>query len=145
MTRHLEWQETYRIGFDRIDSDHQKLVGLTNDVFEAFEEGDIEAIRGHVFNGLMDYVEVHFAREEAAMAASNYPYLEAHIQRHQKMKEELLSFQKFFALISTQEVEELFRSFLQNWLFDHILKEDMGYRETMEAHRQVVEAALERG
>ena len=67
----LNWTENMSVGSSIIDSDHRALIDLINKVGDiATGKGNAEI--GEVLDGLIAYVEYHFAREEKMMTAARY-------------------------------------------------------------------------
>ena len=61
----MVWNDRLMTGIAAIDSDHKKLVGMVNALYEAIQAGKgREEVQG-VLAGLGDYTRVHFGREEA--------------------------------------------------------------------------------
>ena len=59
----LNWTENMSVGSSIIDSDHSALIDLINKVgYIATGEGNDEI--GEVLDGLIAYVEYHFARKK---------------------------------------------------------------------------------
>lgn len=123
---YIDWSEQYEVGIELIDSDHQKLVGLLNQVVSAanFHMGD-NYLRG-VIGELIDYTKYHFEREENLMKENGYPDLEAHIDQHKSMIEQV---DQFHARIEKSpncgdNVCMDIHLFLKSWLLNHITHTD---------------------
>ncbi len=71
----IDWNDSYRVGDDRIDVQHQKLFALANDVIQA---RSLSAVRLH-FMYLYEYVHEHFTDEEALMRNAGYARLKVHV------------------------------------------------------------------
>lgn len=61
----ISWKEEYEIGIDQVDDQHQMLVGLLNEFYDAMDEGRGRDEVGTVIADLEEYVEFHFNSEEA--------------------------------------------------------------------------------
>ena len=62
----VSWSSQYSVGIATIDSEHQKLIALINDLHAAMKEGG-EAAMGKILDGLAAYTVSHFANEEKLM------------------------------------------------------------------------------
>lgn len=130
----IEWSNDWLIGHTAIDFDHQTLVNITNQIYDMRRQPKVsnEEI-GRCMNQLADYVERHFAREEAIFSKTAYPLVEDHLKMHrdlEKVAREICDlYRREPDLLNFDEVTE----FLRRWLIDHILKHDMGYKKYLPA------------
>ncbi len=79
------------------------------------------------FEVLINYVDIHFEREETLMAASGYEELDAHKAEHHQLTRRVKFYKDSYD--RGPEVFDLddFMSFLAVWLSNHILLADMDY------------------
>lgn len=132
----IAWRDAMSTGVTGLDNDHKNLIAMINGVEQALS-GFIPSTIGKLFDDLMAYVEAHFAREEKVMSALNFPEIEAHHKLHQDLaaKAHLLE-SKFKAATTDDErrkVGTVLNSFLQEWLVNHILKEDLKLKSLVPA------------
>lgn len=124
----FEWTQEYSVENPLLDSQHQKLFDIINELFDSMtkkaELSKIEAI----FASLESYGTEHFAEEEKLMRQASYPHLEAHQKEHAdfferiaQLKNQLRSGEKVY----TVPIETLI--FIRNWLKQHILHKDKLY------------------
>ena len=122
------WEKKYDTGIPEIDHDHQGLVKLINDLYEAMQDGSGGALLLPIFSALKHYTENHFAREEAYMDACNAPDRKNHLHEHQKMAAKLAELEtrhrRGEAAISLQTL-----TFLRDWLKNHICAVDQAMTE----------------
>ena len=113
------WDESYETGIAEIDRDHEALVNLINDLYEAMQDGSGGALLLPIFSALKHYTATHFAKEEGYMLKSNAPDQEKHIQEHKLMVAKLADLERRHrngeAAISLQAL-----TFLRDWLKNHI-------------------------
>ena len=113
------WDEKCNTGIAEIDRDHQGLVDLINDLYEAMQDGSGGALLLPIFSALKHYTETHFAREERFMVDCDAPDQARHIQEHQQMMAKLADLESRHrqgeAAISLQTL-----TFLRDWLKNHI-------------------------
>lgn len=129
----IEWKESFSVGVDIIDEDHKVLIELVNGCLAASANGNLLEING-IFRDLEHYTSFHFHREEEMMAACGYENIGEHKVLHENLISDLddCRAQALWERTATEDSE--FVKFLRTWLFKHILKEDMQYRESMQAH-----------
>jgi len=118
----LIWTTTMRTGIDVIDNDHQVLIMLLNRASNLYAD---DPQITEIVDELIDYTEYHFKREERIMEISQYPDIGNHKEHHTN----LINMVKQLAADchnnhSINTVNAL-RHFLRNWLFNHIIKEDL--------------------
>lgn len=118
-----EWKADYAIGIERIDSQHQKLVRLLRTLQNAVEAGEPESVLGNAIRELVDYTNTHFADEEKLMELIGYKNIDNHRSLHKDMvaqiRQILIDMKKGETLDPTRLI-----AYLEDWLVDHIRKED---------------------
>ena len=113
------WDDSCKTGIAEIDQDHEGLVNLINDLYEAMQDGSGGALLLPIFSALKHYTETHFAKEERYMLECNAPDQEKHIQEHQLMAAKLADLERRHrsgeAAISLQAL-----TLLRDWMKNHI-------------------------
>lgn len=128
MGNRFEWRESFNIGVDSIDKEHQQLFKIINKLF-AFQEEEkdsqwlcqegIKFFEGHALK--------HFASEEAYMESIHYGGLEQHRQLHKSFREITLPALEA-ELERTGYAYDAVGHFLgvcTGWLIGHTLTEDL--------------------
>ena len=82
-------------------------------------------ITTRTFSSFTDYTQYHFTREDALMEACEYPGLENHRELHRRLTSDLIDLDDTWKKERSQETFVEFRKFLKDWLFDHILNQDV--------------------
>jgi len=117
------WDEAFNTGIDKIDQDHQALVKLINDLYEAMQDGSGGALLLPIFSALKRYTENHFNQEEQHMIECQAPDQEKHFQQHRTMAAKLADRESRHRhgeeAISLQTL-----TFLRDWLKNHICDVD---------------------
>ena len=79
-------------GIRQIDEEHEKLFRLINEILELLQN-EILQDKYHqvqeILGELKQYADVHFANEEAHMAAINDPELEFQKRQHMEFREKI--------------------------------------------------------
>jgi len=122
----IVWEDEYRLGHEKIDSQHQQIIEMINDLYEARFYKKEQMVVSEVIERMCHYVTEHFQDEELLMAAIGYPDLEIHQSEH-----------KFFIAKASQlcprrgdgnvDIDDLM-VFLKDWLLEHIAKTDHQYK-----------------
>ena len=126
----IVWEDSWNVGITEIDDDHKKLVSLLQKLFGALIAAQGAEYVKTIFFELIDYTRYHFEREEEIYKEYNYDELEHHKQLHQDLIQQVLDISK--ELLSegeTEKVSDDFFEFLKHWLVDHILDEDLKFKE----------------
>ncbi|MDR0636973.1 MAG: bacteriohemerythrin [Treponema sp.] len=125
---YVAWSKNYETGIPLIDTQHKKLLVLTNQLYTACLAGRETAtefflVAVHEF---VDYVQEHFSAEEELMAQSGYSRLAEHKAKHDEFANKLLS--------ETQEMKAgkpmvplTFLHYLRDWILSHIAIDDMDF------------------
>ena len=72
---YLQWTDKLSVNIEEIDSQHQDLITLINDVFKAVEIGKGDDILGEALSELIEFTKIHFATEVRLMKIHDYPDL----------------------------------------------------------------------
>jgi hemerythrin-like metal-binding protein len=123
----VEWQGCYSVGNERIDQQHQRLVGLINQLGEAMDTGAERPTLMKILNSLAGYTKTHFSEEERLMEERGYPELASHKEEHVVLNRRLADFYREFYTTSRPQSAEVM-VFLQGWLYNHILEKDKLYQ-----------------
>ncbi len=125
----IEWSKDLEIGVPFVDADHKVLINLLNQVDDCITEQEESTVLGSVLEALVSYTEYHFAREEKLMELANFENIDEHKAVHAQLFHKVRSiYHSFAADHESVQVEDV-RSFLQKWLTQHILGEDVKYRD----------------
>jgi hemerythrin-like metal-binding protein len=125
-TNLVTWSAQYSVGIARMDSEHQKLIGLVNDLYSAMLEGRGRDVVGPTLDGMATYTVAHFANEERLMRVHSYPDYEPHKAEHDRLAQQVKHLQDEFREGKPIVSREVMR-FLQHWLVDHIVGVDKKY------------------
>lgn len=123
----MTWNEKMAVGVNLLDTDHQKLVGMLNELYDAVTKGHGKESLGKVLDGLVDYTKIHFAHEETFFAQTNYPEAAAHKKEHDALTQQVLEVQKKYKSGVTTTLSLEVMNFLKNWLVNHIQASDKKY------------------
>ncbi len=120
----MEWKDSFSTGIKKVDDEHKVLVGMIDRLEKAMERGEAEEVLGPVLRNLVEYVRFHFRNEEEVMARINFPDLRRHKVLHRDLVNEVARILNDLKRDRLWTIPELV-GFLQHWLADHILGEDV--------------------
>ena len=114
----IEWKDSYRIGDEAIDRQHQELFELANAMFVARDQAALRlcAIK------LYQHVREHFADEEALMKMVGFPGYQAHVESHNRILKNLGEVSHSIGK-DAMDPKVVFE-FLTDWGLNHIPKDD---------------------
>ena len=126
----LEWKDAYSVGVETLDQDHKRLIDVINRVAATEERGGSVAWAVHE---LAEYARVHFRREERMMQSAGYAEFTAHVKEHKAFLEWLRSVGSALSLDAQAQfyLAATIKSHLREWLDEHILRSDMGYKPAL--------------
>lgn len=129
----LDWKQEYSVKVEEIDNQHKILVSIIADLMTAINEKKIHSQVEDILSRLIEFAEEHFFTEEKYFKKFNYEKAKEHVTEHEKFKETIKDFNKRF---EKNEIEISFEliDFLEDWLLDHLLKQDQKYVECFQEH-----------
>lgn len=118
----LEWNNSYHVGIETIDSEHKLLLSLIEKYFTS-ESGDEE---DYAYNGLIRYIRDHFANEEETIRKHNVTNDEEHKQSHTQLFNRITELHT--GVILGSYIKEDFLDFFMDWFKSHITQLDTHFR-----------------
>ena len=122
----MNWNDNLSVGIDAMDTQHKKLVNLTNQLFDAMKQGKGKEVLEGVLSELVSYTQEHFSAEERLMQEHSYPALAGQKAQHQELLAQVSEFSNKLKAGELGISIDLC-DFLQKWLKVHICKEDKQY------------------
>ena len=123
----IVWKKEFSVGVERIDSQHRRMIELTNELYSSLREdsGEKDKTR-RVLSSLQEYAALHFSDEEYLMRAVGYPDYESHKRDHDWMTGKVAVFVAQYRKDREDLTFEIF-TFLKKWWTDHITGMDRKY------------------
>ena len=120
----LTWNASFEIGIAAIDEEHRTIVENFEKLYLLMMSGQGHGFYTELLTFLNQYIETHFANEEAFQKSIGYDRIDEHVKRHQFFKEKILSMiEAQTSPISNADLIKL-NLFIKDWLIQHILNED---------------------
>lgn len=122
--KRLVWDPKYTVHVEELDTQHQKLFSITNDVLDLYENGS-----GELYPSLKDLVEylcTHIRSENEVMLDCSYPGYAEQNSQHVAFIDKMQSFLKTYKG-SDQDLTFKILSYLQNWIYSHTITMDQKY------------------
>jgi hemerythrin len=121
----VTWSPSYAIGIKLIDEQHQGLIRLTNELFlSCLKGGDVANARFlKAIRETVQYVQYHFATEEAIQKRIHFPGYAEHKKQHESfVKEVLIAVAEFNS--GKKFLPNKFAKYLRDWVLSHIAVSD---------------------
>ncbi|MBW8192849.1 bacteriohemerythrin [Neiella marina] len=134
----FQWSSNFVTGIDSVDSQHQQLVALVNQLGDLLSEGESsEAELMPLLAQLKNYTAYHFCDEEGVMAKWQIDdrHLTQHVLAHQQFLHEVDALQQELSLNGAANARYLME-FLVRWLAYHILGQDQNMAQQIELIQQ---------
>jgi hemerythrin-like metal-binding protein len=122
----MQFDETFSVGNQTIDRQHQELFVLKNDLLAVMSEGRGKEEIARVLHFLEDYIVKHFSTEEGLMKKYDYPDYSAHIAQHKALMDAVGGFKETFIKKGPSRTLLLdIQHAVDNWLKAHIKNVDI--------------------
>jgi hemerythrin-like metal-binding protein len=122
----FKWKESYNLNINKIDSQHQKLIDLLNDIYDAMSENKTAEQMQSFIRQLSEYTQNHFTTEENLLSKHAYPDLKEHRKAHLFFIGKIDEFKSRFGTIDFALSIDLAK-FLKDWFLNHICVTDKKY------------------
>lgn len=119
----LQWRPDLSVGFDFMDTDHQKLVELLVELSGLLRSGEVQSAALDKLDEIIEFTRQHFRLEERLMSESGYDQFQQHKQMHETLLRDIVTRRQQLAAGGHDAPRETM-DFLEHWLMDHILKSD---------------------
>ncbi|MBK8870169.1 MAG: hemerythrin family protein [Elusimicrobia bacterium] len=129
----INWNPSYSVKIGEIDSQHQKLITMINELNDAMLKGKAKDILSPLIDGLIAYTQVHFSKEEMLFDKYKYPDTPAHKEEHAAFVKKVSEFREGFKK-GNMSLTINIMDFLSNWLTKHICGTDKKYSDFLNSN-----------
>jgi hemerythrin len=122
----IEWDDRLSIGIPMIDKQHQQLIAITNNLYNACRQGG-ETIDTNFIAALhetVNYIDYHFGIEDKIMQRIKYPEYALHKKEHDEFAREVLKEIKEYESDRIYAPYAMVR-YLRDWILSHIAITDL--------------------
>ena len=124
----IAWSDTYSIGIDEIDKQHEKFFKVVHEFYMDIVNCEGENAVEETLEFLKSYAVEHFQSEEAFMEKHAYPRIEEHKKIHEEFIENFDALaEQFNTFAPSQGLADEALDMTQDWLAEHILDVDVQY------------------
>lgn len=115
----FHWEDEYNVGNDIVDSEHQKIIELINEVYDAAVSKSGDKIIWNILLELKSYAFYHFQEEESIIRREMPSLLTEHKKIHDNLKIQVNEFIDRYKNGNQVDIIE-FLGFLIDWFLEHI-------------------------
>jgi hemerythrin len=123
----IGWTEEFSVGVFEMDRQHKKLIGMLNRLINEPEAQTQSETISDLLSGMIAYAREHFRDEEALMAEYGYPFKDQQMEQHKAFVKKTVDFCSAVE-VGVDSVPQVMLDYLKDWLIQHILQQDMGYK-----------------
>jgi hemerythrin len=125
VTMEYVWDESFRVGHEMIDEQHQQLFAAINEFMSVCNQGKIGDELKKSLDFLNDYTIKHFFEEEQLQKKYEYPDYENHRALHEGLKKVARDMSvQWIMKGSSEALAEDVKIKVGDWLVNHIKVED---------------------
>lgn len=131
----IAWSNFLRVDVPEMDEEHRQFIARVNALNQAILESDDKATVARAMELMLGEAELHFAHEEALLARLDYPETAAHATKHAELAQQFERVRQEFSAADISFVWAAKGLCIKQLLVEHLLGEDMKYRDFLRARR----------
>jgi hemerythrin len=132
----IAWSNFLSVGVAEMDDEHRKFIARVNELNKAIVEVEDKATVARALELMLTESAQHFRHEEQLLVQWNYPEAATHAAKHKQLTEQFERVVKEFADSDISFVWALKGLHLKQLLVEHLVNEDMKYRDFLRARRK---------
>lgn len=132
----ITWKEEYALGINEIDTQHQKMLGIINELHDLMgEEAKADQTKiDKIIQEMADYAIYHFGTEEKYFRLFSYENTESHTAIHNQYVDKVNEWRARYDESKDPAIFFEIFSYLQDWWIWHICNTDREYVSFMRAN-----------
>jgi|APSaa5957512576_1039674.scaffolds.fasta_scaffold137730_1 hemerythrin len=127
----IVWNDLYSVGHPLMDQHHQAVIGFINELAGYCFNNSGSMVRSKALDILQEInhlAQLHFKSEELLLSRVKYPFLDEQCDSHERYSAKISYY--YQSKLDNRKLLDLTRLLL-DWWNNHILVEDMKYKEYM--------------
>ena len=127
----IAWSENFSVGVQLFDEQHKRLIMMLNKMIKHPTVPTRSETVSEILTDMTLYSLEHFKAEEDLMIKHGYPQFEQHKSQHQSFRIKVTE----LCMATTHDIEavpQVLLEYLGQWWVQHILHEDMDYKQFFE-------------
>lgn len=131
----ISWSDSLSVGVPEMDEEHRQFIARVSELNKAIIECEDKISVGSRMQLMLAQAAEHFAHEEVLMAQSGFPQLAAHRAKHAELTAQFDRVMREFEETELSFVWALKGLTIKQRLVEHLLHEDLKYRDFMRARQ----------
>lgn len=131
----IKWNDSLNVGVPEIDDQHRQFVARVNELDTAILECQKKSTVKRLLDSIVTEAKHHFRREQQLLAKWKYPDRAAHAAKQAQLTAEFDLVLQAFEQADVSFTWALKGLYLKQLMLEHLLKEDMKYRDFVRAQQ----------
>ena len=132
----IRWNDALTVGVPEIDEEHRKFIARVNELNQAIVECKDKPAVERLLDLMLMEATHHFWHEQRLLADWKYPDRAVHAAKHAHLTEQFDRLMKEFEQADVSFTWALKGLHIKQLLIDHLLKEDMKYRDFLRTQKE---------
>lgn len=121
----IEWNDTFILGIDEIDKQHQSIVEHFTNFSQAVQDGCARELLSDMADFLVNYAQEHFETEERYMLQYHYPRIDEQRHEHEQFTKDACELQKQIHEDGvSREMAVALTGKMVRWVIQHVRNHD---------------------
>jgi hemerythrin len=129
----IAWSDMLTVGVPEMDQEHREFIARVNDLNRAIIESEDKETVKRTMNLMLSEAAHHFRHEQELLARWRYPETAEHTVKHAQLTAQFERVMKEFVDADISFVWAVKGLHVKQLLVEHLLKEDMKYRDFLRA------------
>ena len=125
----IAWNDFLSVDVPEMDEEHRQFILRVNELNKAIVESEDKATVARAMDLMLAEAARHFKHEEQILVRCKYPEAAAHTAKHVALTAQFERVKKEFAQADISFVWAVKGLHLKQLLVEHLLKEDLKYRD----------------
>lgn len=132
----IAWSEFLAVDVPEMDEEHKQFIFRVNEINKAIVGAQDKATVEHLMDLMFMEATHHFWHEQQLLEKWKYPEAKAHADRHAQLTAQFSRAMKEFQESELSFVWALKGLQIKQLLVEHLLREDMKYKEFLRAQQE---------
>lgn len=140
----IDWNESLSVGVAEIDDEHRQFIARVNELNRAIVEGSDKPTVERLLDLMLMEATHHFWHEQQLLKLWKYPQRAAHAAKHAQLTAQIERVMQEFERADVSFTWALKGLHIKQLLVDHLLHEDMKFRDFLQQQRGVSKLSARR-
>ncbi len=132
----IAWSQFLAVDVPEMDEEHQQFIARVNDVNKAIVEAADKSTVERLMDLMLMEATHHFWHEQQLLEQMHYPEAKEHAGKHAQLTAKFASAMKEFQESDISYIWAMKGLQIKQLLVEHLLREDMKYKEFLRAQKR---------